>query len=64
MLLYQILALTTLEKNIGTKIMNSKYQLRHGMKSLNYLMDQVLYQIFKTILSISSKMKQFLIFLH
>ena len=27
----------------------------HGVKSLNYLMDHILYQIFKTILSISSK---------
>ena len=25
---------------------NFKYQLRHGMKSLNYLMDHILYQIF------------------
>ena len=35
--------------------MNLKYQLRHGMKSLNYLMDHTQYQIFKNILSISSK---------
>ena len=26
-----------------------KYQLRHGMKSLNYLMDHILYQIFKNM---------------
>ena len=38
-----------------TKIINLKYQLRHGMNSLNYLMDYILYQLFKTILSISSK---------
>ena len=37
---------------------NIKHQLRHGMKSLNYLMDHFLY------LSISSKnMRQLLIFL-
>ena len=36
-------------KNIKkpTKIVNLKYQLRHGMKRLNYLMDYILYQIFK-----------------
>ena len=34
---------------------NFKIQLRHGMKSLNQLMGDILYQIFKTILSISSK---------
>ena len=38
-----------------TKITNSKYQLQHGMKSLNYLMDHVLYQIFEIILNISLK---------
>ena len=27
-------------------------QFRHGMKSLNYLIDHVLYQIFKIILNI------------
>ena len=42
-----------------TKIINLKYQLQREMKNLNYLMDHVLYQIFKIILSISSKnMKQ------
>ena len=35
--------------------MNLKYQLRHGIKNLNYLMDQFLYQIFKIILNISLK---------
>ena len=32
-------------KNIKnyTKITNLKYQLQHGMKSLNYLMDHILY---------------------
>ena len=44
--------------------MNLKYQFKRGMKSLNYLMDQILYQILKTILSISSKdMRQLLIIL-
>ena len=36
-----------------TKTVNLKYQLPY---SLNYLMDHILYQIFKTILSISSIM--------
>ena len=35
------------------KIIDLKYQLRHGMKSLNYLMDHILYLIFKAILNIS-----------
>ena len=30
-----------------------KYQLQHGMKNLNYLMDHIMYQIFKIILNIS-----------
>ena len=35
---------------------NLKYQLQHGMmECLNYLMDHILYQIFKIILSISLK---------
>ena len=35
-------------KNIEshTKIINLKYQLRHRMKSLNYLIDHILYHIF------------------
>ena len=28
-----------------TKIINLKFQLRHGIKSLNYLMDHVMYEI-------------------
>ena len=57
MLLYQILAFTIHRKiqKSHTKIIYLKYQLRHGMKSLNYLMDHILYQILKNILSISSK---------
>ena len=37
-----------------TKI-NLKYQLQHGMKSLNYLTDHILYQILKITLSTSLK---------
>ena len=35
-------------KNIKShkKIINLKYQVRHGMKNLNYLMDHILYLIF------------------
>ena len=29
-----------------------KFQLQHGMKNLNYLMDHILYQIYKIILNI------------
>ena len=40
-------------KNIKshTKIINLKYQLQHGMKSLNCLMDHILCQIFKITLN-------------
>ena len=31
---------------ISYKIINLKYQLLHGMMSLDYLMDQILYKIF------------------
>ena len=37
----------------NTKMINLKYQLRHGMRSLNYMMDHILYQIFKITLNIS-----------
>ena len=36
-------------------MINSKYQLQHGMMNLNYQMDHILYQIFITILSIFLK---------
>ena len=36
-------------------IINLKYQIQHGMKNLNYLIDHILYQKFKIILNISSK---------
>ena len=41
-------------KNIkkSYKIINLKYQLQHRMKNSNYLMDHILYQIFKNILNI------------
>ena len=57
MLLYQILAFTIHEKykKNHTKMINLKHQLRHGMKSLNYVMDHILFQIFKIILNISLK---------
>ena len=35
--------------------MNLKYQLQRGMMNLNYLIDQILYEIFMIILNISSK---------
>ena len=51
-LLYQILAYTIHEKILKshTKLMNLKYQLQRGTK-----IDQILYQIFKIIFSISLK---------
>ena len=44
-------------KNIKSHIrtINLKYQLQHGMKILNYLMDHILYEIFKIILNIYYK---------
>ena len=35
--------------------MNLKYKLQHRMKNSNYLIDHILYQIFKIILNISLK---------
>ena len=43
-------------KNIKKSCKSNKfkiYQLRHGMQSLNYLMDHIMYQVFKIILNIS-----------
>ena len=37
------------------KTINLKYILKGGTKNLNYLMNHILYQIFKILLSISSK---------
>ena len=38
-----------------TKMINLKYQLRHGIQGLNYLMGHILYQIFNIVLNISLK---------
>ena len=55
MFLYHILAFTMhgeiFKKSF--KIINLKYQLRHGLNSWNYLMDHILCQILKNILNIS-----------
>ena len=40
-------------RNIEKSYKNNKYQLQHGMKSLNYLVDHILYQIFKITLNTS-----------
>ena len=55
MLRYKVLAYNTYQKiQISLiKTTSLKYQLQHGMKSLNYLMGHNLYQIFKIILRIS-----------
>ena len=37
------------------RTINLKYQLQHGMKNLNCLVDHILYQIFKVILNIFKK---------
>ena len=44
-------------KNVKTSYKNDnvRCQLGHEMKNLNYLMDNILYQIFKIILNISLK---------
>ena len=41
--------------NPSVPTVNLKDQLQHGMKNLNYLMDHILYQIFKIILNINFK---------
>ena len=46
-----------------TKIINLNYQVYHGMKSLNYLMDHSLYQVFKNFSGTSSEKQQLLIIL-
>ena len=55
MLLYQTLAFIINEiiQKSHKKIIKLEYKLRHGMKNLNYLMDHMLYQLFKIILNIS-----------
>ena len=42
-------------KKSHIRTVNSKYHLQHGMRDLNYLMDHILYQIFKIILNIYLK---------
>ena len=51
---YQILVFIIHRKTYKnhTTTINVKYQLQHGMINLNYLVDHILYQIFKIILSI------------
>ena len=55
MLLYKSLAFTTHEKiqKSHTERINLKYQLQHEINNLNYVMDYILYLIFKVILHIS-----------
>ena len=57
MFLYQILAYTTQGKiqECNIRTINLKYLLQHGMKNFNYLMDHILYPIFKLILNIYFK---------
>ena len=54
-LLYQILAFTIHGKiwKSHIDIINLKYQLRHEMKSLSYMMGHILYQIFKITFNLS-----------
>ena len=49
MLLHETFAFTIRGKILKshTKISFSKYQLQNGIKSLNYIVDHFLYQIFK-----------------
>ena len=64
MLPYQILSFTIQGKiqNSHIKMINITCLLQHRMINLNYLINHILYQIFKIILSKSSKnMKEFLI---
>ena len=44
--------------------MNLKYQYQHGMINLNYRMVQILYQIFKIILSIFLKSMEEILVIH
>ena len=52
--LYQIVAYTRHEKieRSHTKTIHLQYQLQRAVKNLKYLMDHILYQVFKAILSI------------
>ena len=42
-------------KKNHTITINLKYQLKYGMINLNYLVDHILYQIFKVTLNIFKK---------
>ena len=55
MLLSQTLALAIYEKisKSHTRIINLNYQLRHGIDSLNHLMNHIQNQIFRIILNAS-----------
>ena len=58
MRLYQTLTFTIhgkLVRKSTSKIIYLKYQLRHGMESLNNVIDHILYRIFKITLNISKK---------
>ena len=49
-------------KNIRKLYRNNEFKISHGMKNLNYQMDLILYQIFRTISNTSPKIvKQLLI---
>ena len=49
--LYQIVKI----QKSHIRIINLKYQLQHGMKNLNHLMDHIPYKIFTIILNICLK---------
>ena len=57
MLLYQFLpyAINGKMEKIHAKMINLKNLLRNGMMNLNYLMDHILYQIFKIFFNIFKK---------
>ena len=68
---YKYVALSNFSNTIHRKIQKDhtktiilKYHLWRGMKRLNYLMDHNMHQIFKIILSISSKSVKPLLFAH
>ena len=56
-MLYQILVFTKHGKNlkIHVRTINLEFQLEHGTKNLNYLMDHILYQVFKVNFNIYEK---------
>ena len=57
MLLYQFLpyAINGKMEKIHANMINLKNLLRNGMMNLNYLMDHILYQIFKIFFNIFKK---------